>query len=291
MKIVHSKRELRETLAPYRAGSIGFVPTMGYLHDGHLSLMSTARARCETVVASIFVNPLQFGPNEDLDVYPRDTSGDTEKARDAGVDVLWMPESAQIYHDGHGTIVKVAHLTDHLCGAHRPGHFDGVTTIVAKLLNTVGPTYAFFGQKDYQQLAVVRRMVRDLDFPVEIAAVPTVRESDGLAMSSRNVFLSNSDRAAAGEIIRGLCAAHEQFSAGERRAARLVETVSAQIRRSGRAEVDYVECVDALTLEGLVEVSPQGDAVIAVAARFGSVRLIDNILLDQPAPAFTGSEP
>ncbi len=244
---------------------------MGYLHEGHLSLVREARARADVVVASIFVNPIQFGPNEDLARYPRDEAGDSAKLRGAGCDVLYLPEA--MYADDFSTHVEVGGPSAGLCGDRRPGHFRGVATVVAKLFHLVAPDVAVFGQKDYQQLAVLRRMVRDLDFDVEIVGCPIVREPDGLAMSSRNAYLSAEDRPRALALSQGLEAAARAMSAGERSPRRL-EAIARAPLEAANLRVDYVEARDAMSLAPIEE--PQGPIVIAVAAFVGATRLIDN---------------
>ncbi|MGA8805415.1 MAG: pantoate--beta-alanine ligase, partial [Solirubrobacterales bacterium] len=246
MKIVRSKTELREALAePRREGKrIGLVPTMGYFHEGHLSLMREAREDCDIVVVSLFVNPSQFGPGEDLDSYPRDEDRDAELAALEGVDLLWTPDTDEMYPEGFATSIEVANsLTGVLEGdpAHRgPSHFRGVTTVVAKLFNSVRPDVAYFGRKDAQQAVVIERMTRDLDFPIEIAVLPTVREDDGLALSSRNAYLTAEQRERASAISRALRAAERAAAAGETSAEALVQAARDELRRAG-IEPEYVE--------------------------------------------------
>jgi pantoate--beta-alanine ligase len=256
---------------------IAVVPTMGYLHDGHLALLRAARARADVVILTIFVNPTQFGPTEDLARYPRDLEGDLAKARPCGVDLAFCPDAAAMYPPGAQTFVEVRELARPLCGARRPGHFAGVATIVTKLFNLTQPHLAIFGEKDYQQLAVIRRMTRDLDLGVEILGMPIVREADGLAMSSRNVYLAPEDRKAALTLSRGLHAAETAFKAGERRAPALVATARALLDAEPRARVDYVELRDANELTDVDAVTRP--AVLAMAAFFGQTRLIDNRVL------------
>jgi pantoate--beta-alanine ligase len=275
--------QVLETVEVMRAfaaahGPSAFVPTMGFLHDGHLALMRAARAHAPVVVASVFVNPTQFGPNEDFERYPRDTAGDLEKCRSAGCDAVFLPPVSAMYPPGHRTRVSVSELSGPLCGASRPGHFDGVTTVVLKLLNIVGCRAALFGEKDYQQLAVIRRMALDLDLPVQIIGHPIVREADGLAMSSRNVYLSPRDRAGALCLSRGLEAAAQAFGAGERDPRVLEATARALIDATPGAAVDYVEVRDALDLTA-VEAPLSRPVVLALAVRFGATRLIDNRVL------------
>jgi pantoate--beta-alanine ligase len=261
---------------------VGFVPTMGALHEGHIALMGEARRRTSFVVASIFVNPTQFGTGEDFARYPRDLEGDVRKLASAGVDVVFAPQTAQLYPVGEETRVRVGALAEPLCGAHRPGHFEGVATVVAKLFCVVGSSVAFFGRKDYQQLLVIRRMTRDLLLPVEIIGHRIVREADGLAMSSRNAYLTRDERVKALALVRGLDAAARRFAAGERRA-RQLELVARQPVERVASAVDYVEVRDADTLAPFPgEVGSR--AVLAIACHFGATRLIDNIVLGEEAP-------
>lgn len=259
--------------------TIALIPTMGYLHRGHVSLMEHARPTADIVIVSIFVNPLQFGPQEDLDVYPRDFEGDCQTCEQAGVDIIFSPRMSDIYPAGFQTEVSVAEITRGLCGAHRPGHFNGVTTVVAKLFNLTLPHKAFFGEKDYQQLATIRQMVSDLNFPIEIIGVPIVREADGLAMSSRNTYLSPSQRQAALSLSRGLFRARETFKQGERQSSILRQTVRDTIQAdSGQScQLEYLEVRNPETLVKIEQI--EKGAVIALAARVGETRLIDNILL------------
>jgi pantoate--beta-alanine ligase len=279
LRVIHDPDELRRaTFAWRRQGeTVGFVPTMGYLHEGHLSLVRLAAARCDHAVISIFVNPTQFGPGEDLDRYPRDLEGDLAKAEAAGAELAYVPEAATVYPPGYQTRVTVPDLAAPLCGASRPAHFGGVATVVTKLLNVVQPDVAVFGQKDYQQLQVVRRLVRDLDLPVEILGGPTVREPDGLAMSSRNAYLSVEDRAQAVCLVAALRQAWQRFDAGERDAAALVRAAWDVIAAHAAARIDYVELRDADTLAPVDRVADR--AVLALAVFFGTTRLIDNTVL------------
>lgn len=261
-----------------RGLSSALVPTMGYLHQGHLSLFKWARDNHQKVAASIFVNPTQFGPNEDLDRYPRDTEGDTAKAREAGVDVLFMPEPGAMYPEGACTSVSVSGLTAGLCGASRPSHFGGVATVVAKLLLLAMPTAAAFGQKDWQQLAMIRRMVKDLNIPVAIEGRPIYREADGLAMSSRNVYLSAADRAAAPHIQKGLQEAKRWHAEGLTDGAELTARLLAYYKEHlPSARPDYVSLVHPETIAPLAEAT--GPALLAVALFFPGARLIDNMPL------------
>jgi pantoate--beta-alanine ligase len=250
---------------------------MGYLHEGHLSLIRRAREECRHVVVSIFVNPTQFGPNEDLARYPRDLERDLSLIEPLGVDVVWTPTAEEMYPQGYQTWVEVEAMTRPLEGAMRPGHFRGVTTVVAKLFNAVQPHKAYFGQKDAQQVAVIRRMTLDLNFPIEIVVCPTVREADGLAMSSRNVYLSPEQRQAATVLFRSLSAAKELYDAGERNAEKLRKKMMEVLAAEPLAEVQYVSCADYDTLEELSEIT--GKALLSMAVFIGRTRLIDNFVL------------
>jgi pantoate--beta-alanine ligase len=256
--------------------TVGFVPTMGYLHDGHLSLVDVAAERCDRVVVSIFVNPTQFGPNEDLAKYPRDFARDEALCRGAGVAAVFYPEVAEMYFPDHSTWVIEENLTQTLCGASRPGHFRGVTTVVAKLFHVVEPDVAVFGRKDAQQALVIQRMVRDLDFPIEIVMAPLIREPDGLAMSSRNKYLSADERRRALSISRGLARAVALYDQGERDAGTLCGTVSSEVSAAG-GKIDYVGMMDRADLRPAEHADRP--VVLAVAARFGKTRLIDNVFL------------
>ena len=256
---------------------IAVVPTMGALHEGHLALVRHARARADVVILTIFVNPTQFGPNEDLSRYPRDEDADLAKARPAGIDLAFCPPAGAMYKPGAQTYVEARELQKPLCGASRPGHFAGVATVVAKLFHITKPHLAVFGEKDYQQLAIIRRMVRDLDFDVAIESVAIVREPDGLALSSRNAYLSSEQRAAALSLSRGLAAAEAAFKAGERDSAALVAAARAPIEAEPLARIDYVELRDANELTDLVRI--ERSAVLAVAVFVGTTRLIDNRVL------------
>lgn len=259
------------------AGRVGFVPTMGCLHEGHLALVRAARRRCEQVVASVFVNPTQFGPGEDYRRYPREPERDRRLLRAEGVDLLFAPAPEEMYPPGFSSFVEVAGLSERLCGRYRPGHFRGVTTVVARLFALVRPGVAFFGQKDAQQAVIIRRMVRDLEFGVRVAVVPTVREPDGLAMSSRNRYLSPAERAEAPVLYRALRLGRARAAAGERSVERLRRELRAFIRRHSRARVQYLEFVDIERLQPVSTV--RGRVLVAVAAFFGKTRLIDNVLI------------
>jgi pantoate--beta-alanine ligase len=256
---------------------IAVVPTMGALHDGHLALLRAARGKADVVILTIFVNPTQFGPNEDLAKYPRDEAGDLARARTTGIDLAFCPEAAAMYRPGSQTFIEVRELQKPLCGASRPGHFAGVATVVAKLFHITRPHVAVFGEKDYQQLAIIRRMVRDLDFDVEIAGVPIVREPDGVAMSSRNAYLSPEQRRSARSLSAGLAAAEAAYAAGERNAAALVIAASAPITAAADTRIDYVELRDAVELSPIDRV--ERPAVLALAVFVGTTRLIDNRVL------------
>ncbi|MCL6621794.1 MAG: pantoate--beta-alanine ligase [Syntrophobacterales bacterium] len=281
MDLIVSPREMQDLARQWRREGriIAFVPTMGYFHPGHLSLMEYGRTRGDRLVVSLFVNPTQFGPSEDLDRYPRDLARDTELARQVGVDVLYTPTAAEMYPPGYQTYVTVEELSRGWCGASRPGHFRGVATVVLKLFHQVQPQVAVFGEKDYQQLALIRRLVRDLDLEVEVVGRPIVREPDGLAMSSRNSYLSPEERARALCLYRGLCAARDLAATGERRAAPLVAAAREIITATPGTRLDYLGLVDPDTLEA-VEVL-KGAARLLGAVWVGSTRLIDNLLLKE----------
>lgn len=267
---------------------IAFVPTMGYLHEGHLSLMREGRRRGTMLVASIFVNPTQFGPNEDLSRYPRDMPRDCEMMGTVPVDVLFNPEPADMYPQAAQTWVEVTKLTQGLCGPLRPGHFRGVATVVAKLFNIVKPHLALFGEKDYQQLRTIQQMVRDLNMDIEIVPMPTVREPDGLAMSSRNAYLSAADRKTALSISRALAASRAALATGARTASDLARAARTVLENEPGVEIEYVEAVDAESLEPVGAM--ERPVVVAIAARVGKVRLIDNMVLT-PGPATAAGHP
>lgn len=279
--LIQTREELLAHIRPIHAAGerLALVPTMGFLHEGHLSLIREASRRADKVVVTIFVNPTQFGPNEDLDRYPRDLEGDLRRCAEAGAWLVYAPRSpAEVYREGFQTWVQVKELEQGLCGASRPGHFVGVATVVAKLLNLIRPHVALFGEKDFQQLAVVRQMARDLEFDAwtEIVGMPTVREPDGLALSSRNSYLSPEERQRALSLRRALDAARARFDAGEREAARLVEAAREVLAR-GVDRIDYVELVDAESLRPIERV--ERPACLLVAAFVGRTRLIDNQVL------------
>jgi pantoate--beta-alanine ligase len=279
MRVCHSIDEVR---AASRTGrregkSLGLVPTMGALHEGHLSLVRAAKAQCDLVVVSIFVNPLQFGPNEDLAKYPRNVDRDRELLAKEGVDFIFAPRVEEMYPAGAVTYVTVEGLSDKLCGRSRSGHFRGVTTVVSKLFNIVEPDRAFFGQKDAAQSTIIRRMVRDLNIPVRVAVCPIVREPDGLAMSSRNAYLDAGQRKSALVLYRSLTAIQERFDQGERKAHVLIDAGKQTLAHAPLVRLDYIEIVDPGTLEPVDDLSRGGLA--AVAAFVGNVRLIDNFVL------------
>ncbi len=279
MDVISSPAETqRRALELKRAGkTIGFVPTMGFLHEGHLSLMRLARARCDVLVASVFVNPAQFGPNEDLDAYPRDFERDEALCAGEGVDLVFYPEPATMYAPDASVWVDEDALSGGLCGSARPGHFRGVCTVVAKLFNLVQPDFAVFGEKDAQQLRIIERMVRDLNFPIEIIRGPIVREPDGLAMSSRNKYLDEEQRRNARCLRRALDAAAALFAAGERAVPALRSAMVELVESTPGARIDYVEFVDDASLVPLTEIAEA--ALVALAVGFGTTRLIDNAVL------------
>jgi pantoate--beta-alanine ligase len=281
MQIVETKEELRKTIANARQSekSIGFVPTMGYLHEGHLSLMRQARRENDLVVTSIFVNPTQFGPNEDLETYPRDPQRDKELMSKAKVDLAYFPTVEQIYPQGFTTYVDVkGPLTQALCGRSRPRFFRGVATVVAKLFNLVAPDRAYFGRKDAQQSIVIQQMVKDLDFNLDVVVCPTVREADGLAMSSRNAYLSPQHRADAVVLSQSLNEARDMIAKGERQAKVVSEHIKARIDEVSDAVIDYISVVDGRNLADLDILG--GKTLIALAVKLGGTRLIDNIHID-----------
>ncbi len=276
MHIVQTVTEVRR-IRRSLSGTWGLVPTMGYLHEGHLSLVRRARGENDFVAASIFVNPTQFGPNEDLAAYPRDLPRDLRLLAEAGVDLVWAPPTEEVYPPGFQTYVMVEEVTKPLEGAARPGHFRGVATIVAKLFNVFQPDRAYFGQKDAQQVVVIKQMARDLDFPLEIVVCPTVREPDGLAMSSRNAYLTPEQRAAAPVLYRALSAARAAWLAGEHDGERLRQIMAGVLAAESLARVEYVSAADPTTLAELGDASH--GVLLSMAVRIGRARLIDNLLL------------
>jgi pantoate--beta-alanine ligase len=277
MKVVETIDDMRR-LRLKLAEPVGFVPTMGFLHEGHLSLVRQARAKNPTVVVSIFVNPTQFGPREDFDHYPRDFQRDLALLEKEGTDIVFMPPVAEMYPEQFDSWVEVGRLTQRLEGASRPGHFRGVTTVVAKLLNIVQPTRAYFGQKDAQQAAVIKKMVADLNMNAEIVTLPTVREPDGLAMSSRNTYLNPEQRRAATVLYQALSLAQKLWSQGEKDAQSIRQQMTDLIQKEPLADIDYVSVANAETLDELDSVSPP--ALVSLAVKIGTTRLIDNIVLE-----------
>ena len=277
--------QVLESIAAFRAarramtGSVGFVPTMGYLHEGHMELARRAREENDHVVASIFVNPAQFGPNEDFERYPRDPERDLAMLKREGVDAVFLPPVAEMYPPGACTFVTVEGLSQKLEGAARPGHFRGVPTVVAKLFNIVQPTRAYFGQKDAQQVVIIQKMAADLGFPLAIVVCPTVREPDGLAMSSRNVYLSTEERREATVLYRSLCLAQEMLQKGERRASVIRQAMTGLIEAEPRGRLDYISLAHPQTLDELDKV--EGKALVSLAVFFGKTRLIDNVVLGE----------
>ena len=282
MEIISHPRDMQAAALAWRQQhqTIAFVPTMGYFHAGHLSLMRYGRKQGDRLVVSLFVNPTQFGPGEDLDRYPRDPERDAALAREVGVDVLYTPSSAQMYPEGYQTYVTVEGVSQGLCGASRPGHFRGVATVVLKLFNQVLPHLAVFGDKDYQQLAVIKRLVADLDVPVEVVGRPIVREADGLALSSRNTYLNPEERQAALCLFKSLTWAQDAAASGENRADKILPEVIQTINSAPHTRLDYAVLVDPDTLRSVDTI--QASARLAVAAWVGDTRLIDNILLEVP---------
>lgn len=284
--VVNGPEEARALCDAARARGerVGLVPTMGALHEGHLSLVREARKHADFVLCSIFVNPTQFGPNEDFARYPRDLAADVARLEGVRASAVFAPEVAAMYPPGDETRVHVGPLAAHLCGPHRPGHFEGVATVVTKLFAIAGPCVAVFGKKDYQQLAILRRIAVDLFMPVKVVGFPIVREADGLAMSSRNAYLSAEERARALSLSRGLAAAARAFASGERRAGALRELAHAEVARAATS-VDYVAVADADALVPFDDGADVGArAVIAIACRIGKTRLIDNVVLGEDAP-------
>ncbi len=279
MQIVHQLNDLRQATGKLRRGgkTIALVPTMGALHDGHMALIEQAKTLADHVVASIFVNPRQFGPKEDLSSYPRTEMRDAQLLKAAGVKLLWLPSVTEMYHDHFVTTVTVAKLSDLHCGAARPGHFDGVTTVVTKLFNQVRPDVAVFGEKDWQQLAIIRQMNIDLDFGINIYGVPTQREEDGLALSSRNAYLSEEERKAALALPRTLGATVKIISEGVS-VSKALKTARELLEKAGFGPVDYVNLVDSITLEPITKLDRP--ARLIAAARMGKTRLIDNLAIN-----------
>ena len=283
MEVITRVKEMQHRAEHLRSEGriIAFVPTMGYLHEGHLSLMREGRKHGNVLVISIFVNPTQFGPGEDYETYPQDMERDLELIQAVGGDIVFNPSAGEMYPPEFQTYVEVERVTGHLCGVSRPHHFRGVTTVVLKLFNVVRPHMVFFGQKDYQQWITIKRMVRDLNMDIEIIGLPTVRESDGLAMSSRNAYLNSDERKAAQCLYRALLKGQNLFRQGARRAEIILREVRHVIETEPFVQIDYVTIADAHTLEDIAEIKKE--AIIAVAAKIGSARLIDNIILKEEA--------
>ena len=280
MIVVRTVRDMQRRADDWRKSgkTIGLVPTMGFLHDGHIALMREARDKADVVVASIFVNPTQFGPGEDLAKYPRDFEGDEAKCRTVGVDAIYYPSAEEMYPEGYQTYINVKELSQWLCGAARPTHFQGVATVCAKLFNAVKPHVAVFGMKDYQQLQVIRRMVKDLDMDMKIVGMPTVREPDGLAMSSRNKYLTNDERKRATALYKSLKAVSASHSKGENDPEKLIGIVKEGLKEAEPCEIDYIELRDAETLKPAQKIT-DNPAVMALAVKLGAARLIDNIVI------------
>ncbi len=281
MEIIRIPRIVQDTCKKYllKGRSIGFVPTMGALHEGHISLVRRARMENDISAVSIFVNPTQFGPSEDLDKYPRDIDNDIKKLREQEIDILFLPDNAVMYPKGFSTYVHVDRISEKLCGNFRPGHFRGVATVVAKLLNIASPTRAYFGQKDFQQTVVIRRMTKDLDLDVEIVVCPTIREQDGLAMSSRNLYLQDGQREAAAVIYRCLSAASKALQSGATSPAEAGELMRKMLNQEPLiTDIDYVSVFDPETLDETGEIKKE--LLLAAAVRMGDIRLIDNVLVN-----------
>lgn len=281
MKLIHDVQEMQQAVLGFKrqGKQITFVPTMGFLHEGHASLMREGRRCGDILVLSIFVNPTQFGPNEDLDRYPRNLAGDCALAESCGVDVVFAPTATGMYPSGFQTTVSLGPLTEPLCGARRPGHFNGVAVVVTKLFGIVQPDLAFFGKKDFQQLAIIRQMSQDLNLPVEIVGMPIVREPDGLAMSSRNSYLSPEERLQALCLYQAILRVRELFTTGETAAERLLAEARHQIETVPTAVIDYLELRDSVTLEPVHLAAP--DTLLALAVKIGATRLIDNTVLGE----------
>jgi len=279
MKIIKTVAEIKAALQSHRneGQTIGLVPTMGYLHQGHLSLIRRAREACDIVVASIFVNPAQFGPQEDFQRYPKDLEKDAKLSEKEGVDYIFYPEASEIYPQEYTTYVEVIELSSKMCGRSRPGHFRGVTTVVLKLFNIIQPDIAFFGQKDAQQVIIISRMIKDLNLDVEIETLPIIREKDGLAMSSRNSYLNPQERKAAVVLYRSLKLAEKLIKGGERKASNLLHQIEQSITKEPLAKIDYISITDSKSLQELEFIN--NEVLIALAVFLGKTRLIDNILL------------
>lgn len=281
MKLIKTVAEMAELGRLWRSENktVGIVPTMGYLHDGHLTLAKEAVANNEITVMTIFVNPIQFGPNEDLDTYPRDLEGDMKKAESVGVDYVFAPQPRDMYPEGFVSSINMTGVTETLCGESRPGHFQGVCVVITKLFNLIQPSNAYFGQKDGQQLAVLKQLARDFNMPVKIWGVPIVREADGLAKSSRNVYLDEECRKQALVLSQSLQVAKRLYDEGERDCGLIKAAVRAHIETAPLAEIEYIEIVDALTMQPVLQLGRP--VMLAMAVRFKTTRLIDNILLGE----------
>jgi pantoate--beta-alanine ligase len=284
MEITETIKQTRKLIAAAKAAgkTIGFVPTMGALHDGHVSLINAAAKKCDYVVVSIFVNPTQFGPAEDLDCYPRDLAGDLEKCEAANTSLVFTPSASEMYPANNTTWVDVEKLTENLCSANRPGHFRGVTTVCAKLFNIVLPDIAFFGQKDAQQVAVIKRMVKDLDMPLEIEACPIIRDPDGLAMSSRNQYLTGDHRTQALLLSQSLDNCRQLVKSGQTDIASLIHAINTTLSQAPDIEIDYISIVNPETLENIAKI--EVSALIALAVKLKNTRLIDNMTLHLNKP-------
>lgn len=280
MKIVHTIKEVKEYINSWKKEglSIGLVPTMGYLHEGHASLIKKAVSENDKVVVSVFVNPIQFGPNEDLEKYPRDMDNDSKLVEGCGGALIFNPAPEEMYFKDFSSFVEVTELTEGLCGAKRPGHFRGVCTVVSKLFNIVEPKRAYFGEKDAQQLAVIKRMVRDLNMNVEIVPCPIIREDDGLAKSSRNTYLSSEERAAALALNKSLAKAKAALKAGERSSNKIAELIADTLGAEPLARIDYIEIVDSLSLKKIDSI--ESSILVAIAVYIGKTRLIDNFTFE-----------
>jgi pantoate--beta-alanine ligase len=292
MEIINRRQRMASVARKLRREedkTIGLVPTMGALHDGHLSLVREARRMCDVVIVSVFVNPTQFGAGEDFARYPRDLTGDTTKLADYNVDYIFAPPVEEVYPKGFATYISVEGISDTMEGAARPGHFRGVATILTVLFNTVRPDFAYFGQKDAQQTLVVKRLVRDLAFDLEVVVLPTVREQTGLALSSRNAYLTDEQRKAAAVLYRSLAQAREVYNEGERNARRLGEAVRSQAEAEPLARLEYVGVVDAETMEKFDRIPEDRPVLIALAAQVGRTRLIDNIIIQPARPKTHGT--
>ncbi|KAF0123665.1 MAG: pantoate--beta-alanine ligase [bacterium] len=281
MKIINSIKEMQKFSEGSRLKDkiIALVPTMGFLHQGHLELMEEGKKRADILIISIFVNPTQFGVGEDLEKYPRDMKRDKDLAEGVGVDIIFAPSASEMYPKGYQTYVNVEDVTRNLCGVSRPTHFRGVTTVVAKLFNIVKPHIAIFGEKDFQQLVTIRQMVKDLNFDIEIVGIPTVREKDGLAMSSRNAYLTPEERKAALSLNQAISEARNLFKSGERRSESILREVKKRIESESLTDIDYVKICDSQTLEYIKEIDR--DAVLAMAVKVGRTRLIDNCTFER----------